>query len=514
MLGNWSLGDPTSSDGIGKNSYFKKETISYSYEFLVKILKLDKDKLAISCFGGDNDSPKDIDSYNYWIEQGIKKNKIAYLPKENNWWGPAGDTGPCGPDTEIFYWIGKGGVPDKFDPNDSNWVEIWNNVFMQYSKNKDGKYTPLAQKNVDTGMGLERTLAILQNKKNIYETEVFSPLIDLIKKYAKNFDIKKARIIADHFKASVFIISDGIEPSNIDQGYILRRLLRRAIRYMNLIELYDKRFIIDIIKKIINIYKNYYPEINNLDKIFEIINKEKEKFEKALHSGEKQFSKIVNILKSKSIDKFPGKTAFSLFESYGFPFEIIEELSKEEGLVVDKKEFEKEFNRHQLVSRSGADKKFSGGLADNSQIVTKYHTVTHLLHQALREVLGISVSQKGSNITSERLRFDFNHLTPLSKEEISKVEQIVNSQIKQNLDVIMTEMTLNDAKVSGALGFCESKYGTFVKVYTIGKSNEDYFSREICGGPHVKNTKELGIFKIISEKSSGSGIRRIKAVLE
>lgn len=514
MLGNWSLGDSASSDGIGKNSYFKKEAISYSYEFLTKILKLDKNKIAVSCFGGDSDSPKDIDSYDYWIKEGINKSKIAYLPKENNWWGPAGSTGPCGPDTEIFYWISEDKTPDKFDPRDSNWVEIWNNVFMQYSKTKDGKFIPLNQKNVDTGMGLERTLTILQNKKNIYDTEIFSPLIDLIKKYAKKFDIKKARIIADHFKASVFIISDGIEPSNIDQGYILRRLLRRAIRYMNLIELYDVAFISDIIKIIINIYKVNYPEIDNFDKISEIIKKEKEKFEKALNSGEKQFSKIVNILKSKNIDKFPAKTAFGLFESYGFPFEIIEELTKEENLTLDKKEFEKEFNRHQLISRTGSNKKFSGGLADNSLIVTKYHTVTHLLHQALRNVLGNHVSQKGSNITVERLRFDFNHPTPLTKVEIAKAEQIVNHQIKQNLDVTMSEMTLSDAKVSGALGYFESKYGKFVKVYTIGKSDKDYFSREICGGPHIKNTKELGKFKITSEKSSSSGIRRIKAVLE
>lgn len=503
MLGNWSLGD-----------YFKKEAINFSYEFLIKELKLDKNKLAISCYAGNqkNNIAKDTESYIIWKSLGIPESRIVFL--DDNWWGPAGQTGPCGPDTEMFYWTGKTSVPANFDPNDNNWVEIWNDVFMQYNKTKDNKFAPLSQKNVDTGMGLERTLMILNSKNSIYETELFTPIINEIKNNSKNYDEIKARIIADHIRASVFLIADGVRPSNLDQGYILRRLIRRSIRVANLLKITSKNFLVDIAQTVISNYKSVYPEINSWGIIKNVLIEEINKFEKALINGQKEFSKIVNILRSRNIDMLSGRVAFKLYESYGFPYELTEELAKEEGLKIDKDGYDKAYQRHQILSRKGSENKFKGGLADDSEIVTKYHTTTHLLHQALRIVLGEHVMQKGSNITKDRLRFDFSHQEKISSEELKKVEDIVNQQIKKNLDVVVNEIDLKAAKASGALGFFESKYGKIVKVYTIGKSDRDYFSREICGGPHVKNTKELGKFKIISEKSSSHGVRRIKAILK
>lgn len=503
MLGNWSLGD-----------YFKDEAIHMSWEFLTKILKLDPDKLAVSCYAGNKKEgiPKDTESASIWQSFGLPKERIAYLA--DNWWGPAGTTGPCGPDTEMFYWIAKGKAPLHFDPNDSNWVEIWNDVLMQYNKTKDGKYEILKQKNIDTGMGLERTLAVIEGEDSIYETELFSPIMDYIKNYSKKYDEKSARIIADHMRASVFIIADGVEPSNLDQGYILRRLLRRVIRFANLILLDSKNYLSDLVKIIIENYKEVYPEINYSKRIIEVIEKEARKFNEALKIGEKEFSKTVNILKNHNQNTISGRMAFKLYESYGLPIEMIEEMSLEENFHLDKKGFYKAYEKHQLLSRKGAEKKFSGGLADNSEIVTRYHTATHLLHQALRQVLGEHVVQKGSNITHDRMRFDFSHPAKLSDEEKRKVEKIVNDAIQASLPVRVSQMDLKTAKVSGALGFFESKYGKIVKVYTIGVSDRDYFSREICGGPHVQNTSELGKFTITSEKSSSSGIRRIKAVLK
>ena len=514
MLGNWSLGDLASPDGIGKGGYFKEDAIKMSWEFLTEVLKLDKNNIAVSCYAGNKkaDIPRDEESAKIWKSLGIKDERIKYL--DDNWWGPAGNTGPCGPDTEMFYWIGKNPAPKKFDPSDAKWVEIWNDVLMQYDKTKDGKYIPLKQKNIDTGMGLERTLAVIQAKDSIYETELFSPLMDYIKTKSTLFDIKGARIIADHIRASVFIITDGIEPSNLDQGYILRRLIRRVIRYANLLGINTKDYLSDLVKIIIKNYKDIYPEVNKPNHIIEVINKEAKKFEQALALGEKEFSKAVNQIKNHRQNIISGRLAFKLYESYGLPIEMIEEMAKEENMTVDKKGFNTSFEKHQLLSRKGAEKKFSGGLADHSEIVTRYHTVTHLLHQALRQVLGETVMQKGSNITSERLRFDFTYKDKLTEDEKKKVEKIVNETIKKELPVTMCEMDLKSAKASGALGFFESKYGKIVKVYTVGISDKDYFSREICGGPHVKNTRELGEFQITSEKSSSSGVRRIKAVLK
>lgn len=503
MLGNWSLGD-----------YFKVESIHYSWEFLTKELKLDKDRIAISCYAGsDIDGiSKDEEACKIWLDLGIDKDKIVFL--DDNWWGPAGETGPCGPDTEIFYWAKDSNPPKKFDPNDQNWIEIWNNVFMQYQKTKQGKFIPLAQKNVDTGMGLERVLAILNKKDSVYDTEIFTEIIDLIKNDSDNFDEKSARIIADHVRAATMMITDGIEPSNLDQGYVLRRLIRRSIRHAKLISIKDSKFLSDISKNVFSIYKTVYEIKMSHDDIEKILIKEYEKFNKALETGQKEFSKIVNQLKQHNQDTISGRLAFRLYESYGFPYEITEELAKEEGFTIDKVEFDKAYEKHQLLSRKGAEKKFSGGLADHSEKVTKYHTATHLLHQALRQVLGEHVGQKGSNITADRLRFDFTHKDKLTDEQKKQVEDLVNDQIKAKLPVRMQEMDLATAKTSGALGFFESKYGKIVKVYTIGHSDRDFFSREICGGPHIKNTSELGHFMITSEKSSSSGIRRIKAILE
>jgi len=513
MLGNWSLGN-----------YFKEQAISMSFKFLTEELKLDKNRLAVTCFAGDDDAPQDQESAKIWQELGIARERIAFLSKKDNWWGPAGVTGPCGPDTEMFYWMSKDKAPEKFDPSDKRWVEIWNDVFMQYNKKlkvesekskiKEYQYVPLKQKNVDTGMGLERTLMILQGKSSIYETELFEPIIAEIKKISSKYDETGARIIADHLRASIFIIADGITPSNVDQGYILRRLIRRVIRYANLLGIIDKNYLEKIAKIIINIMADVYPEIKDEKNIITILNKEQAKFETCLACGEKEFSKLVNILRTHNQDLISGRLAFKLYESYGLPIEMIEEMARAENFKIDRKEFDVSYQKHQLLSRQGAEKKFAGGLADNSEQVTKYHTATHLLHTALRQILGTDVHQKGSNITADRLRFDFTYPDKLTDKERKQVEDIVNAQIKAALPVTMQEMQLTDAKTSGALGFFESKYGKIVKVYTIGNSDRDYFSREICGGPHIKNTKDLGHFSIVSEKSSSQGVRRIKAVLK
>ena len=519
MLGSWSLGD-----------YFKQEAITMSWEFLTKVLKLDKNKLAISCYSGNvkQNIPRDEESAQIWQSLGVKKDRIAFL--SDNWWGPAGETGPCGPDTEMFYWNSEDIPPEKFDPQDARWVEIWNDVLMQYNKQIKSnnsqssgtqyQYVPLLQKNIDTGMGLERTLAVLQNKQSIFQTELFSPIIKLIDSMiAKQQDNlscdkeKNTRIIADHIRASVFLIADGVLPSNIDQGYVLRKLIRRIIRCANLILIRDEDYLQKLSAKVIENYKDTYPEIDKPEMIFRILKEEGNKFENCLIKGQKEFSKLVNNIKSHDGQKISGRIAFKLYESYGLPIEMIEEMAREENLSVDVKDFDKSFQRHQLISRKGAEGKFKGGLADNTKIVTCYHTATHLLHRALRMVLGDDVFQKGSNITSKRIRFDFAYPQKMSEEQKQQVEDLVNMQIKQSLPVIMQEMDLKSAKSSGALGFFESKYGKVVKVYTIGNSSRDYFSREICGGPHVSNTKELGEFKIISEKSSSAGIRRIKAIL-
>ena len=512
MLGNWSLGD-----------YFKKEAIEMSFEFLTKILKLDRDELAISCFGGDKSLGigKDEESDKIWLSLGMPKDRIAFLGKDDNFWGPAGKTGPCGPDTEMFYWIGKDKAPKEFNLNYStkatdgrNWIEIWNNVFIEYNKTQEGKFIPLKQKNVDTGMGVERTLAILNGLNDNYMTEVFLPIIKEIekisgKKYKGNE--KAMRIIADHIRASVFILGDerGIKPSNVGQGYVLRRLIRRAIRYGRLLGI-NSNFSVHVAKAVLPIYSDYQELARNHKFIFESLEEEENRFRETLEKGLKKFNEL-------GADKIiSGKEAFLLFQSYGFPIEMTEELAEENDLKVDLEEYNEEFKRHQDLSRTASAGVFKSGLADDSEAVRKLHTATHLLNEALREILGKDVKQKGSNITAERLRFDFNFPRKLTAEEIKKVEDLVNQKIKEGLNVKREEIPLNDALGSGAQGEFGMKYPELVSVYTIedSKDKKGWFSREICTGPQVSNTKEIGKFRIVKEESVAAGVRRIKGVVE
>jgi len=505
MLGNWSLGD-----------YWKEEAIKYSFEFLTKELDIPLEKLAISCFAGDKDAPKDEESAKIWESLGIKKERIAFLPKEDNWWGPAGKTGPCGPDTEMFYWKLNGtSAPKIFDPKDKNWVEIWNDVFMQYAKDESGNYMGAEQKNVDTGMGLERTLAVLNGKENVYETDLFLPIIKKIeelsgKKYEDNK--KSFRILADHIKASVFLASEQIMPSNVEHGYILRRLLRRAIRYGKVLQM-SKDFLTILIKSVIKIYKDAYPDLAESEEgaIF-IVRQEEEKFEQTLEKGLKEFEKLSFGL-AQDKKTVSGKDAFNLYQTYGFPIEITEELAGEKGLEVDVEEFKKEMEKHQELSRTASAGMFKGGLADASLETTKLHTAAHLMLAGLRKVLGNDVFQKGSNITAERLRFDFSHKEKMTSGQIKDVENFVNDIIKKDMPVSCEEMTLEQARELNVMGVFGSKYGENIKVYTIG-SGDDVASREICGGPHAERTGILGHFKIQKEESSSSGVRRIKAILE
>ncbi len=547
MLGNWSLGD-----------YWKEEAINWSFEFLTKELKIPLERLAISCFAGDKDAPKDEESAKIWESLGIKKERIDFLPKEDNWWGPAGKTGPCGPDTEVFYWkLNNTPVPEKFDAKDKNWVEIWNaGVFMEYIKDENGNYNLAQQKNVDTGMGLERTIAILNGKENVYETDLFSPIIEEIekisgKKYITNE--RPMRIIADHIKASVFLIAEGITPSNVGRGYILRRLIRRAVRYGRFIEI--ENFTKQIIGPIFYIYKNYPDLQDKKSKIISELEKEEKAFLEKLDQGLKQAEKIFSSKKPINPGKFNelmanpnkgdligrvfdkkrngvdyslkdpklskeeidgaeinGQEAFLLFQSYGFPLEMIDELAMAKGFLVSHEDFRIEQKKHQELSRTASAGMFKGGLADASLETTKLHTAAHLMLAGLRKVLGGDVYQKGSNITSERLRFDFSYKEKLSSEQLKDVENFVNDIIKKDLPVWFEEMSLEKAKEINAMGVFESKYGDRVKVYFIGKGIEN-ISKEICGGPHVERTGILGHFKIQKEESSSSGVRRIKAIL-
>ncbi len=530
MLGNWSLGD-----------YFNVEAIKWSWEFLTdkKWLGLDKNKIAISVFAGDDDAPFDQEAFDIWKNKiGIPEQRIAKLPKEKNWWGPAGETGPCGPDTEMFYWTGEDEAPEIFDDKNSLWVEIWNDVFMQYNKTANGlpaggqgSYEPLEQKNVDTGMGVERTTAVLNGLKNVFETDVFLPIILEIKKIAgisnkplDSFDElynpgqlvqreieglkekaekeRAVRIIADHIKAATFILAEGLEPSNVERGYVLRRLIRRAVRYGKQLGINDI-FTFKVVQVVIDIYHDIYPELKeNKNFIEEQLVREEEKFRDTLERGLKEFEKL-------SKDGISGKEAFDLYQTYGFPLEITVDLAREKGVIVDEKEFTKELEQHQELSRTATQGTFKSGLADHSEQVIKYHTAAHLMLAALRKVLGGHVSQKGSNITAERLRFDFSHPEKMTPEQIKQVEDLVNEKIQEDLPVEMEEMSLEEAKKQGAMGVFESKYGEKVKVYTI-----DNFSKEICGGPHAKSTGILGKFKITKEESSSAGVRRIKAILE
>ena len=498
MLGNWSLGD-----------YFKKESITWSFEFLTKVLNIPVNKLAVTVFKGNDLIPFDEESYNKWLELGIKKERIA-LTEEDNFW-IAGSGGPCGPDTEIFYYRNDGEIPVNFDTNDDNWVEIWNNVFMQYFKDDSGKITELPKKNVDTGMGVERVTAILEGVNDNYLSSIWKDVIKVIEDVSflpYKGNEKSMRIIADHIRTSVFISADyaGIKPSNTDQGYILRRLIRRAIRHA-------KKLNIDInsdweqliAKKIIDKYKKYYHELeDNENTVLEVLKNEKNKFNKTLEKGLKEFSKIVS--NNKEID---GLTAFHLYDTYGFPIELTVELAKEHGLKVDEEGFLENFKKHQELSRNSSGAKFKGGLAGNSEIETRYHTATHLLNAALKEVVSKDIHQRGSNITVERMRFDFNCDHKLTEEEKQKVENLVNKWIDEGLEVKCIEMTKEEALASGAECMFIDKYPDIVTVYEIGN-----VSKELCGGPHVKNTKEIGKFKIVKEEASSAGVRRIKAVIE
>ncbi len=501
MLGNWSLGD-----------YFKNESIHMSYELLDKVLGLDMNKISVTCFAGEEGIPKDEEAASYWVDAGIPKERIYFLGRKHNWWGPAGETGPCGPDTEIFYDTGKEACGPNCDPSCScgKYLEIWNNVFMQYNKTKEGTYEPLKQKNVDTGMGLERVIGLLEGKKSVYETELFAGELAKIKELAKNPNEQSSRIIADHLRTSIFMIIDGVRPSNVDQGYILRRLLRRAIRHMRKMDL-DTTEISTLVTTFIDeILYEMYPETKqNRDTIIEVIVAEKDKFIKTLENGEKEFDKNAARLKEQGGSKLPGELVFRLYDTFGFPPEMTNELAKENDLTLDMEEFDKLFKEHQEKSRAGAEQKFKGGLADHSEQTTAYHTATHLLHKALQIVLGPHATQKGSNLTAERLRFDFANPEKLTPEQLQQVEDIVNEQIQRDLKVTCEEMTLEEAKASGATGLFENKYGDKVKVYTIGD-----FSKEICGGPHVEHTGDMGHFKIKKEEAVSSGVRRIKAVLE
>lgn len=503
MLGNWSLGD-----------YFKEEAITWSFEFLTKVLKLDKERLAITVFAGDNDAPRDEEAAKRWQDLGIPSERLAFLGKKDNWWGPAGNTGPCGPDTEMFYWKPTNKpAPKKFDPEDTNWVEIWNDVLMGYTKNSAGRIIEAKQKNIDTGMGVERTLAVLNNLEDNYRAEMWWPIIQEIEKTSKKSyegNERPMRIIADHIKAATIMIGDGATPGNADQGYIVRRLIRRAIRYAKQIGI-EKNFTMHVGKVIITLYPEY-PELKeNHKQIEEELEKEEVRFRETLEKGLKKFEEL-------AIDKIiSGKEAFLLFQSYGFPIEMTKELADERGISVDEEEYNKEFLNHQDLSRTAAQGKFKSGLADNSEQTKKLHTATHLLNEALRVVLkDENIKQRGSNITPERLRFDFSFDRKLTPEEKTAIEEFMNEKIRAGLNVVRTEEPLEQAMKAGAQAEFGAKYPELVSVYTIldPKDPKGWFSKEICTGPHVENTKEIGSFKIKKEESSSAGVRRIKAVIE
>ena len=499
MLGNWSLGD-----------YFKEESIAMSFEFLTKELGIPKEKLSVTCVEGDENAPRDMVTAECWKKAGIPEERIYFYGKDDHWW-IAGEEGPCGPDTEMFYDTGKPACSPDCQPSCGcgKYVEIWNNVFMEYYKSKDGTYTKLKQHNVDTGLGLERMAMLLQGKQTPFDTELFAPIMDKLASIAKVDNIESRRIIAEHLRASMMVISDGGRPSNIDRGYVLRKLIRRMSRHLNKLQI-NLDELSNLIDLNIDVLKEMYPElVENREIIKQVIIEEKDKFMKTLSHGEKEFEKAILKAKQENKTTIDGQTIFKLYETYGFPPEITADLAREQGFEIDLTEFDKLFKEHQDKSRLGSEQKFKGGLAEQNEKTIAYHTATHLLHKALQIVLGEHAKQKGSNITTERLRFDFSHPDKMSPEQIKQVEDLVNEQIARDLTVTCEEMTLEEAKKSGAMGLFENKYGEKVKVYTIGD-----FSKEICGGPHVSHTGELGHFKIKKEESSSAGVRRIKAILE
>ena len=501
MLGNWSLGD-----------YFKKESITWSFEFLTKVLNIPVEKLAVTVFEGNDEVPRDEESASVWKSLGISEERISYLDKDNNFW-IAGEVGPCGPDTEIFYWRSEDPVPQKHDPEDERWVEIWNNVFMQYEKHSDGTITELPKKNVDTGMGVERTVAILEGVDDNYLTSIWKDVVDKIEEMSNTTyeeNAKSIRIIADHIRTAVFISGDnsGIKPSNTDQGNILRRLIRRMIRHAKKIGIdlesgFERTLALMIIEK----YAKYYDKLEkNKEVILDVLTNELNKFNRTLEKGLREFEKIVSNLSENTLNK---DLAFKLYDTYGFPLELTVELAEEKGISVDKEGFNEKFKEHQEKSRAGSEQRFKGGLAGDGEVETKYHTATHLLNAALKQVIDKNVHQRGSNITVERMRFDFNCDHKLTDEEKQKVEDLVNEWIKEEIPVTVEEMKKEEAVNSGAECMFIEKYPDIVTVYSIGD-----VSKELCGGPHVKNTKELGHFKIKKEEASSAGVRRIKAILE
>lgn len=508
MLGNWSLGD-----------YFKKESIAFSWEFLTdeKWLGIDKDRLYFTCFKGDADAPQDTYSHDCWVNMGVDPSHIFYLDKKHNWWGPAGVTGPCGPDTEIFYDTGKPKCGPNCDPSCScgKYLEIWNNVFMEYNKKADGTFEPLSQKNVDTGMGLDRTIATLQGVESVYDTDAFTGIIAAIAKssgktYGQDEETTRAfRIVADHIRCATFMLGDprGVTPSNVDQGYILRRLIRRAIRYAMQLGMPDNS-LTQVAEAVIAQYGEPYPElVENHEKIMSELSKEEQRFQRTLKNGMKEFDRVKDKAENGMID---GLTAFHLYDTFGFPVEFTQEMAKENGLQVDLEGFKKAFDQHQEKSKAGAEQRFKGGLADTSEQTARLHSATHLLQAALRRVLqDDTISQRGSNITAERLRFDFSFGRKVTPEELKAVEDEVNRYIQAAVPITCQEMTVEEAKAQGAIGLFGDKYGERVKVYTMGD-----FSKEICGGPHAENTGDLHHFKIKKEEASSAGVRRIKAILD
>ena len=524
MLGNWSLGD-----------YFKKESIAFSYEFLTSKdwLALDPKKISVTVFAGDENAPRDEEAAQIWKDNGMPEDKIAYLPASDNWWA-AGPTGPCGPDTEIFYWVGEGLPPvgSNKGTDSANWMEIWNNVFMQYNRIDEKTLVPLPKQNVDTGMGLERTNCILQGKTSVYLTEVFQPIIkkieDLVNEgpstgsgtpYSYGSDNEKdksVRIIADHTRSAVFILGDqrGVTPDRVGAGYVLRRLIRRAVRHGMKLGI-EKDFLAQIAETVIENFKGPYPELEqNHDKVCKELTAEEAKFRQTLKKGEAEFQKLLPNLMKNPKKIISGKVAFNLYETYGYPLELTQELGAEHGFTVDVEGFKEAERKHQEASKTVDAGAAKGGLAEQSEVTTKYHTATHLLQQALVNVLGDQVAQKGSNINNERMRFDFTFERPMTPEEIKKVEDIVNQKIKEDLPVTMEVMPLDKAKAEGARALFTNKYGEDVKVYTIGRdAKSDWFSKEVCGGPHVQHTAQIGDFKIQKEQSSSAGVRRIRAVI-
>ena len=497
MLGNWSLGD-----------YFKEESIAMSFEFLTKDLEIPVDKLSVTCFGGNELIGEDEESASYWEKAGIPKERIYFL--KDNWW-IAGETGPCGSDTEIFYDTGKPKCSPECNPDCDcgKYVEIWNNVFMEFFKHEDGTVTPLSQKNVDTGLGLERVNMLLQGKETPYDTELFVDVMKKLEELQKVDNIFSRRVVAEHLRSSMMIICDGGRPSNLDRGYILRRLIRRMIRHMNKLQI-DLNELTNLIDLDIDVLKDMYPDLEkNKEQIKQVLLEEKDKFVKTLAHGEREFEKEVKKLKEQGKDKIEGKVVFRLYDTYGFPPEVTGDLAKENNMTIDMDGFKELFKEHQEKSRAGSEQKFKGGLASTGEMETKYHTATHLLNAALKQVLGSHVHQRGSNITAERLRFDFSHDAKMTDEEKKATEDLINKWIEDAIPVEHFEMKKDEAIAQGAEAMFIEKYGDIVSVYKIGD-----VSLELCGGPHVSNTSELGHFKIKKEESSSSGVRRIKAVLE